>query len=448
MSGRNTRDVPGRLTRRQFLKSSALAAAGTLGARPLFRSGSAAWGYPANDKLSIAVVGTANQAGWNINQIQSQNIVGLCDVDRNYLKAAAARFPQAKTFRDVRNMLSEMHESIDAVLVATPDHIHAPASMMAMRMGKHVYCEKPLAHSVFEARAMAQLAAEKQLATQMGTQIHAGSNYRRVVELIRAGAIGTVQRVHVWCGKSWSGGRYQFGHEVPENLDWDLWLGPSEQRPFCANVHPGQWRRYWQWGTGTLGDMACHYVDLVHWALDLMYPTAVWVEGPEVHPEGTPEWLIVNYQHPARGTNQPPVQVTWYDGGKRPDILKNLKNKNGEPIQWGDGQLFVGSEGSILSNYGSHLLLPEDKFADYKRPEPSIPDSIGHHNEWFEACRNGTPTTCNFTYSGALSEAVLLGNVAFRLGQRIEWDAKALAVRNLAEAAKYIKPDFRAGWTR
>jgi predicted dehydrogenase len=396
-------------------------------------------------KLHIAVIGTQNQAWWNINQIRGERIAALCDVDAQFLERAAEQLPDAKRYRDFREMIAT-EEDLDAVLIAAPDHVHAPAAVRAMRRGLHVYCEKPLAHSVYETREMARLAKARRLATQMGTQIHAGENYRRVVELIVSNAIGPVREVHVWCGKSWSNGRFRFGSEAPDYLDWNLWLGPAPKRPYSEDVHPANWRRFWEYGTGTLGDMACHYIDLVHWALRLRHPTSIRAEGPEeVHDVGTPAWLIVHYQHPARG-EQPPVDVTWYDGGKRPEVLKTLRRADGSPIEWGDGQLFVGDEGMILSDYSRHLLLPEEKFAGFKRPKARIPSSIGHHNEWLQACRSGSPTTCNFDYSGALTEAVLLGNVAYRVGKTIQWDAESMRAINAPEADALIRPTFRDGW--
>ncbi len=428
-----------KITRRAFLRASAVAAAagpwaGSVLARP----------RGANEKLNIAVIGTQGQGWWNITQIAGENIVALCDVDSGRLARSAEKFPKAERYRDFRKMLEKQY-NIDAVLVATPDHIHAPAAVMAMRLGKHVYCEKPLAHSVYEVRLMMKLAREHRLATQMGIQIHAGGNYRRVVELIQSGAIGPVREAHVWCGKSWSNGRYKFGKAAPAELDWDLWLGPSLKRPYSEGVHPGNWRRFWDWGTGTLGDMACHYMDLVHWALNLTHPIKVRALGPRMHDVGTPNGLVVHYEHPARG-EMPPVKVTWYDGENRPSILSALRGANGSPVQWGDGQLFVGDDGMLISDYGRHLLLPEEKFADFKPPEPFIPASIGHHAEWIQACKTGSPTTCNFDYSGPLAEAVLLGNVAFRTGRKLQWDAKNLKAANFPEADQYIRSEYRAGW--
>ncbi len=427
------------VTRRTFLQTTAAGAATLAFAGPRLAFAGQA------DKLNIAAIGVQNRAWANISGVRHENIVALCDVDRDYLNRAHAEFPQAQRFTDFRELLSS-NLPIDAVVVSTPDHTHGPAAAMALRKGKHVYCEKPLTHSVYETRVLTDLAREQGVATQMGTQIHAGENYRQVVELIQSGAIGKVREVHVWCGKSWSNGRFQEEQPAPENLDWDLWLGPAAKRPFSPGLHPGNWRRFWPYGTGTLGDMACHYVDLVFWALELTYPTRVVAEGPEVHPVGTPQWLVVHYDFPARG-EQPPVKLHWYDGGKRPDIVDKLKLADGSPVQWGDGHLFIGEKGMLISDYGRHLLLPEERFAEFKRPEPFLPRSIGHHREWLQACRGGEQATCDFSYAGPLTEAVLLGTIAYRLGKPLEWDAKKLIATNAAdEAAQLIRPPMREGF--
>jgi len=429
------------ITRRRFL--GAAAAAGAAGVLLPARSGRAQ-SISANDKLDIAVVGVGGQGWWNISQIRDQNIVALCDVDSARLDHACNEIPGAKRYKDYRRML-DTEGTIDAVLVATPDHSHAPAALMAMNLGRHVYCEKPLAHSIGEARVMAQLAGAQGLATQMGTQIHAGGNYRRVVELIRSGAIGPVRHAYAWVGKSWSNGRFGPSKPAPATLDWDLWQGPVPARPYCDGLHPANWRRFWNYGTGTLGDMACHYLDLVHWALDLHYPTKVRAIGPTPDDVGTPDTMVVQWEHAARG-DMPPVTVQWNDGRMRPSVLNGLRHRDGSLVEWGDGQLFVGEKGSLLSNYGSYLLLPEDRFDGFEPPTPTIPDSIGHHKEWLEACRTGGSTTCNFHYSGALSEAVLLGNAAFRAGVPLDWDAKNMRITNAPEAERYLRYEHRAGW--
>ncbi len=426
------------LKRRDFLRTAG-ASAGLL-ATGVWGERAAAESKSPNEKLNVACVGTANRASADVNGVAGENIVALCDVDRNYLDRALEKFPAARGYADYREMFDKENDKIDAVVIGTTDHHHAPAAIRAIRAGKHVYCEKPLTHTVAEARILAEAAKAKNVATQMGTQIHAGENYRRVVEVIRTGILGDITEVHVWVGKGWGGGeRPEGGQEPPETLSWDLWLGPAPERPFWpGRYHPAQWRRWWDFGGGTIGDMACHYVDLPFWALDLRHPTSCEAEGPEVHPETCPMGLIVRYEFPARG-KQVPLKLTWYDGNLIP------REVAGERVP-GSGVMFVGSEGHMFADYGSYRLFPKEKFASFQPPEPTIPRSIGHHAEWIKACKDGSPTTCNFDYSGALTEAVLLGNVAFRVGQKLEWDAKTLKATNCPAADALINKKYRAGW--
>jgi predicted dehydrogenase len=263
---------------------------------------------------------------------------------------------------------------------------------------------------------------------------------------VQSGAIGEVRVAHVWVGVDYSGRSLTTGTPVPKHLDWDLWQGPAPERPYSDGVHPHHWRWFWDYGTGGLGDFGCHYMDLVHWALKLRNPTRVSATGPKVDPISTTSGIVVEYQYPAR-EGLPPLKLTWYDGGKQPKLLADLKDNEGKPLKWGSGQLFVGAQGMILSNYGEHLLLPADKFADFKRPEPFIPASIGHHQEWIHAIKTGGSTTCNFDYSGALTEAVLLGVVAYRSGETLEWDSEKLKVSNSSRAQELIHKEYRKGWT-
>lgn len=425
-----------RFHRRDWLRgAAALGAGAVLGPRAL---GSARIGP--NEKLNIGVIGTSGRALGNIEGVQGENIVAVCDIDDHLLDQASDRFPRAKPFVDFRGLI-EM-PGLDAVVISTADHTHAPAAALALRAGKHVYCEKPLAHTVHEARTLARLAAEAKVATQMGTQIHATENYRRVVELVRAGAVGPVRAVHVWLGAGkWGGGeRPTDTPPVPKGLHWDLWLGPAPERPYHSTYLPANWRRWWDFGNGTLGDMACHFMDLPFWALDLRHPTTVEAVGPPPHPETTPEKLTVRYEFPARGALAA-TSLTWYDGQGRPEAVTSLGVK-GYP----NGVLFVGDKGALVADYDHHKLLPEDSFRDFRAPERSIPKSIGHHAEWIAACKDGRPTTCTFDYSGALSEAVLLGNVAYRAGRKLEWDAVALKATNCPEADRYLRREYRRGW--
>ena len=422
--------------RRDFLRVSAATAV----AGGVFSQLEARASTSANAKLNIACIGTANRAAANIQGVQDENIVALCDVDKVYLDRCLARFPNARGYADYRDMIDTEADHIDALVVSTADHNHAPATIRAIRKGKHVYCEKPLTHTVEESRIVAEAAKQHGVATQLGTQIHAGENYRRVVEIIQAGTIGEVREVHVWVGKGWGGGeRPQKADQPPETLSWDLWLGPAPVRPFAAGrYHPAQWRRWWDFGQGTLGDMACHHMDLSFWALKLRHPTRCRAEGPPVHPETCPTGLTVHYDFPERD-GLPALQLTWYDGDRIP------KEIHGQRVP-GDGTMFVGSEGMMYANYGQYRLFPAEKFAGYEPPEPTIPRSIGHHAEWIQACKEGTPTTCNFDYSGALTETVLLGNVAYRTGEALEWDAESLTATNCREASKYISKEYREGW--
>jgi predicted dehydrogenase len=393
-----------------------------------------------NEKLNIALVGAGGRGAANLAGVAGENIVALCDVDERRAAAAFDKYPGVRKYHDFRKMLHDMDKQIDAVVVSTPNHTHAPASAMAMRMGKHCYCEKPLSHSVEEARAVARMAAENKVATQMGTQIHASDNYRRVVELIRSGAIGPVREVHIrLAGGGTAGDRPQDRPPVPPELKWDLWLGPAPLRPYHPCYVPHDWHYWWDFGGGPLGNMGCHYLDLAFWALDLRYPTTIEADGPAVHAESTPRPLTVRWEFPARG-ELPPVTLRWDHGSKRPSFWQEHQVPD---WAWG---VFVGSKGMLLANYSQHVLWPEERFVNFNRPDPTIDESIGHHQEWILACKTGSSTTCNFDYSGALSETVLLGNVAYRCGRKIDWDPVNLKIPNAPEAEPLLRREYRDGW--
>jgi predicted dehydrogenase len=296
---------------------------------------------------------------------------------------------------------------------------------------------------------MATIARENKLVTQMGTQIHAQSNYRRAVELVQSGAIGAVNEVHVWLGANFNGPPQPTDMTqreapteqlpVPATLDWDLWLGPAAYRPYHTEYAPFNWRYWWNFANGQLGDFFCHYCDLAFWALKLRHPTTIEARGP-VHAESTAQWTIARQEYPER-EGQPPVTLHWYHGGAYPELVKER-----QVPQWGSAVLFLGARGMLIADYGNHQLLPEAQYADFKRPEPFIPESIGHHREWTEACKTGGPTTCNFDYSGALTEAALLCNVALRTGKKLAWDAEKLEATNCPEAAALIRREYREGW--
>ncbi|HTU27405.1 MAG TPA: Gfo/Idh/MocA family oxidoreductase [Pirellulales bacterium] len=438
-------DAAGRPSRRTFLRQSA-----ALGSLAGLSVGTGFWSSrlpaeerSASEKLNIGVVGTANQARYSIDNLKGENIVALCDVDEVLLGKAGAEFPKAKTYVDFRRLLEQ--PDLDAVAICTPDHIHAPATVRALRLGKHVYCEKPLTHTVAECRLVREEAAKAKKATQMGTQIHAGDNYRRVVEIVQSGAIGPVTEVHTWAGHGFGGlERPSDTPPVPAGLHWDLWLGPAPERPYNPAYVPFKWRSWWDFGGGVVADLACHHMDLPFWALGLRAPTSVAAQGPPVHSESCPLGLEVRYEFPARD-GQPPVKLTWYNGERIPRQIHGFEL--GEKKQLGPaGNLFVGQKGLLFADYGTYRLLPEADFAGFTPPPASIPNSIGHHAEWIKACKEGTPTTCNFDYSGGLTEAVLLANVSYRSGQPLVWDAAGLKVTNTAEAERFLHKKYRAGW--
>ncbi len=430
-----------RHNRRDFFRQSALTGAALWVAGS--RSGLLA--QSANEKLNIGIIGTANRASANINGVSGENIVAICDIDENYLGNIGERFPKAKPFQDFRKMLDEC-KNLDAVVVSTADHTHAPATVRAMKQGLHAYCEKPLTHSVHEARVVAETAEEMGVATQLGTQIHSNDNYRRVVEWIQSGAIGPVREVHVWCRKVWGGGDRPSGSQaIPSTLSWDTWLGPAPERPYHSAYHPANWRRFWDFGNGTLGDMGCHLMDLAFWALDLKYPTRVEATGSPVHEETAAKHLAATWDFPARG-DMPEVKLHWADGAPaRPELL----SQPGMP-SWGQGVLFVGDDGYLAADYGNRILLPETKFQDFQAPESTIPSSPGHYVEWIEACKSvdsKPKPLCHFGYSGPLTETVLLGTVAYRLGQPLDWNADSLKATNCPEADRLIQREYRKGWS-
>ena len=397
-----------------------------------------------NSKLNLAHVGLGGMQGdFHRNSCAQENRVAICDVDESFLTKYGEQIPDAKRFVDFREMYDQMGDQIDAVVITTPDHTHAIAAIEAMKRGVAAYVEKPLAHDVYQIRQMQKLAREKNLATQMGTQIHALDNYRRVVELVRAGAVGKIERVDVWCGVVWGGSpRTTDDVEIPKTLHWDLWLDPAPERPYQPCYFGGNWRSFWDFGNGGMGDMGCHFMDLVFWALDLKYPKTIAASAPtEADPDFAARDLHVEYEFPGVDGTADPLVVTWSDGAAQPESLEKygLGNK-------GNGVLFIGSEGALYSNYSEHALLPTEKFADFKRPEQTIPASIGHHNEWIKAVKTGDATTCNFDYSGRLAETILLGPVAYRCGKKLEYDAETMTVTNCDEAAKYLKQNVRKGW--
>lgn len=446
-----TASEPNRFSRRKFLGQSALVTASALQFPYITRSQSP------NSKLKIGYIGVGGRGGSNLRQTEAEDVVALCDVNANNLSRAASQHPQAKTYRDFREFYANA-DGIDAVVVSTTEHTHAFATLPALKMGKHVYCEKPLTRDVHEARIITEAAAKAKVATQMGTQIHAGENYRRVVELIQSGAIGNVTEVHVWVNRAWgwqteaeakqhkdivwSFDRPTGTSPIPTELDWDLWLGPAPYRPYHEIYFPGpKWYRWWDFGNGTMSDLGSHYNDLPFWALNLDAPTSIEASGPPPHPEIAPASMSAKYEFPARG-DRPALTLHWHQGTHKPKLWQEKKIP-----QWNSGHLFIGDEGMLLANYSKHILLPENKFQSFTPPKPWIPPSEGHHQEWIHACKTGAPTTCNFAYAGPLTESNHLGNVAFRADQRIEWNASTMKIPNAPEAEQFLGRRYREGWT-
>jgi predicted dehydrogenase len=446
-----------RITRRTFLAAAGAAVLGPTIVRGRF----------ASEKLNIAIIGSGGRGAYNLGQVKSENIVALCDVDAKAVDAAAAKFPDAKKFTDFRKVFDHA-KTFDAVVVSTCEHTHAFATMLALRHGKHVYCEKPLTYNIYEARRVREEAAKAKVVTQMGIQNHANENYRRVVELVQGGVIGPVREVHVWVSRAWGlqskeaferneskafkpddpkhlvfvSERPKQSEPVPEGLAWDLWLGPAPERPFHSVYVPGpRWYRWWDFGNGTMSDLGSHWNDLPFWALKLKAPLTVEASGPPPHAEIAPATMTATYEYGARG-DLPAVKLTWYQGEEKPAIWKD----GGIP-KWNDGVLFIGAKGMLLSNYTKHVLLPEKDFAGFKGPEPTLPRAAGgHHAEWLAACKGGKPALADFEYSGWLTEANHLGNVAYRAGKKIEWDADKMVAKNAPEVTKFIRREYRKGW--
>jgi predicted dehydrogenase len=444
-----------RTSRRDFLKQTTLAGVGFWVAGGLTPVQSKS----PNERINIACIGVGGKGDSDTQQAgKVGNVVALCDIDDNPLENMAGKFPQAKKYHDFRKMLEEMDKDIDAVTVSTPDHTHAPASIMAMKMKKHVYCQKPLTHSVYEARQMRETARKYKVATQMGNQGTASDGLRRAVEILRAGVIGPVREVHVWTNRPiWPQApqvtsRPTETPPVPKNVHWDLFLGPAPERPYSPAYHPFKWRGWWDFGTGALGDMACHTANMAFMALKLHYPTSVEAESGEINPETYPAWARITYHFPKRD-DMPPVKFVWYEGKKdNKRVLPPAELIKGQ--QFSDsGSLLVGDKGVLFSpnDYGEeYKLLPEKNFEDFKEPERSLPRNgrgdDGMKEEWVRAIKGGPPAMSNFDYAGVLTETILLGNVAMRAGKKIEWDGDKLRVTNDKKANEYVNPPYRKGW--
>lgn len=443
-----------RTSRRGFLK-----AAGTSAAFTILQPGSART-FAANERLQIASVGAGGQAAGDIGAVASENIVALCDVDWQRAAGTFNRFPGAKRYKDYRVMLDELDRNIDAVIVATPDHHHFHASMAAIRRGKHVYCEKPLTHSVWEARELTRAAREAGVATQMGNQAQASEQTRVVQEFVLDNAIGQIREAHIWTDRPSRGLFEEYWPQgvsrptdtppVPDSLAWDLWLGPAPARPYNPAYLPAKWRGWWDFGTGALGDIACHYFDPVFRALQLGAPASVEASSTRVNQETYPVGSMITYEFPSRG-EMAAVRLVWYDGGLRPPRPAAIQDGD---VMGTNGLLLVGDDAVLLSDWESWRMYPEKRAREYGTPPRVLPRSPGHHAEWLSACKDGPAAGSNFDWAGPMTETVLLGNVALRpelredlTGKKLLWDAQQLGFTNHQPANEFLRREYRQGWT-
>jgi predicted dehydrogenase len=457
---KNTDCGNGKISRREFVGGAAAAAmAFTIVPRHVLGG---AGTTPPSEKLNIAGIGIGGQGADDLSQMESENIVALCDVDEEYAAGTFNKYPKAKKYRDFRRML-EKQKDIEAVIVATPDHTHAIISMAAIKAGKHVYCEKPLAHTIYETRMVAEAAREAKVVTQMGNQGQAFEGPRLLCEWIWDGAIGPVREVHVWSNRPagmWPQGvgRPKDTPPVPSTLDWDLWLGPAPCRPYHPDYVPFKWRGWQDFGTGPLGDMGSHNMAPIFWALKLKHPVSVEASSTGMNSETYPLASLVHYDFPARG-DMPAVKLHWYEGGLLPSRPAELEE--GRMMSDEDGIIFVGDKGKILAEgWGAQSvrLIPETKMQSYKRPEKTLPRlADGHYKEFVEACKKGGPTGSNFDFASLVTETALLGNVAILTGketgwgscltrEKLNWDGANMSVTNVPEANEFIRTEYRVGW--
>ncbi len=439
------------LSRRAFLGSAAAAAATIVPRHVLAQSGQTA----PNDKIRVAGIGVGGMGRNDLRNVRGQDIVALCDVDDRRAAQTYQEYPRAKRFRDFRKMFDAMEKGIDAVVVATPDHFHAVAAMAAIRRGKHVYCEKPLAHSVYECRALQKAAKQHDVVTQLGNQGHSSGAIRSFCEWIWDGAIGEVHTVHAGCSAVNSAlgalSSLKEKHAVPKELDWDQWLGPARERPYHPAYLPGKWRGWVPFGNGTVGDWTCHVVDPVFWALDLGAPKTIVAQvkdyDPKTQGDAFPRGEIITYEFPAKG-KRGPVTMHWYSGTEsipRPEALE----KDRKPVS--TGAVVIGDRGTIM--HGSHgaggvRIIPEARMQQYERPEPTIPRVGGHQQDWLHAIREGKKSGSDFSYGAPLSEIAMLGVIAIKLpGVKLAWDAETMRFTNCDEANRFVDPPYREGWT-
>ncbi len=440
------------VNRREFLYASGAFAASACGRT--------AHATSKNDKLRLAFVGVGGRGRANLDVLSKSGeveVAAICDVNSMHLDRAQEGHPKARRYVDFRRLMDELND-VDAVVVSTTEHTHAFATLPALQLRKPVYCEKPLTHNIGEAHRIMEAAREANVATQMGTQIHGLPNYRRVVELIQSKAIGEVKEAHVWTSRAWGlqskedseankdivfvTDRPEEKMEPPAGLDWDLWVGPAPMRPYHDVYFPGpKWYRWWDFGSGTMSDLGSHMNDLPFWALRLDSPLTIDTVGGPAHPEIAPASMTAIYEFPAIEA-RPACKLYWYQGSHKPQIWR----EGGIP-QWNTGILFIGEKGMVLSDYNKHVLLPESDFKDFERPAPFIPDSPGQHQEWLQAIREGTPTGSPFSYAGLLTISNHLGNVAYRTGKKLAWNAKQLRATNAPEADRFISRIPRQGWS-
>lgn len=441
------------ISRRAFIKGAAAAAAFTIVPRHVLGG----TGFkPPSEKLNIACIGVGNMGGYDVKNVASENIVALCDVDERQAAQTYPKYPNVPKYRDFRVMLEKEAKNIDAVTVSTPDHMHAVASMMAIKMGKHVYCQKPLSHDIYETRQLTEAARNHNVVTQMGIQVHATENVKILVEMIKAGMIGKIREIHMWAASPiWPAeiDRPADTPPVPKELDWDLWLGTAPERPYNPAYLPGVWRGWKDFGTGALGDMGCHIFDPACWALDLRCPVSIeayssnfvrdFGKGPITF-ENYPRASILRYEFAARG-EMPPVTVYWYHGGLKPWRPEELETGREMPVS---GGLYIGETGKILAPHqAGPRLIPETKMKGFKKPEQILPRGFDHYQDWIGACKGGPKPSADFDYSGPLTEMVLLGNVSILTGKKLLWDGPNLKITNVPEANAFLQRQYRQGWS-
>jgi len=433
-----------RISRRKFMAGAIASGISIVPASVLAANGKT----PPSEKLNIAGIGVGGVGGGNLNNVKSQNIVAICDIDEKLAAKSRRQFPRAKYYKDFRRML-EKQKDIEAVIVATPDHTHAVITLAAIQAGKGVYTQKPLTYTPDEARRLTLAARKYKVATQMGNQGHSSEGIRICREWIRHGAIGDVTEVYTWTDRPiWPQGidRPSETPPIPPYLDWNLWIGPAPMRPYHPAYHPFKWRGWWDFGTGALGDMGCHIIDTPFWALDLPQPTRIYASSSKFNSETAPVASIVRYEFPPRN-GSPAIKLHWYDGGlfpPRPDELEPGRNMPD------NGVIFVGTKGTMFYPHGAGAprLLPEKRMRDFQPPPKTIPRiETSHEMNWVRACKGGPAASSNFDYAGPLSEMVLLGNAAIRAGKPIEWDAENMKITNLPDANKFVRREYRDPWS-